>query len=350
MLVVWGAVAAFSVSQIYLARTALGHPPPLGPLLVLEVPVWAFWALLTVPMVMLARRFPLDGPRIVGQVLVHVVAGIATGVASVAFQTLWYQAFNPYPLLGTPGASWFWQYFRQYFVVGVMIYWAAIGVYHAFTNYMRRREREMEASRARAQLTAARLSALRMQLHPHFLFNTLNSASALLEDQPAEARRVLAQLADLLRASLRTDGRHVIRLEDEIGFLRRYLDIERIRFGDRLGVTMRIQPETRRAAIPSFLFQPLVENAIRHGLARREEGGRMWISAERMNGSLVLHVMDNGPGLSRQPVREGIGLANTRRRLEELYGSDQSLALREGPDGGLDVCVEIPFRVLRADQ
>lgn len=343
---VWTAVAAFSVTQIYIARAALGHPPPLAPLLLLEVPVWAFWALLTVPIVIFARRTPLDGPRIGRNLTAHAAVAIAVGVVSVAFQMLWYQAFNPYPMSGGSVTTWFWQYFRQYFVVGVMIYWAAVGAYHAFTNYFLYRERELEASRAKAQLTEARLSALKMQLHPHFLFNTLNSVSALLEDDPADARRVLAGLADLLRASLRTDARHVIPLEDEVDFLRRYLEIERIRFGDRLDVTMRIEPDTRRAGIPSFLFQPLVENAIRHGIASREDGGRMWISSERRNGSLVLHVADDGPGLSRKPVREGIGLANTRRRLGELYGADQALALRERPQGGLDVRVEIPFRTL----
>ena len=341
----WAAVALFSVTQIYVARAALGHPPPLAPLLLLELPVWLFWALVSVPIVMLARRVPLDRTRVARSVILHALAAIAIAVAAVGFQMLWYQAFNPYPMTGSSVYTWFWQYFRQYFVVGFMIYWAALGVYHAFTNYFLFRERELEASRAKAQLTEARLAALKMQLHPHFLFNTLNSVSALLERQPGEARKVLAQLADLLRASLRADARHVITLEDEIDFLRRYLEIERIRFGDRMEVTTRIEPATHRACVPSFLFQPLVENAIRHGIARREAEGRMWISAERVDGSLVIHVMDNGPGVAR-PSAEGIGLANTRRRLAELYGGDHALSLSPRPGGGLDVRVEIPFRVM----
>lgn len=340
---VWTAIAVFSVSQIYVARAALGHPPPLAPLLVLELPVWAFWALVTVPVVMLARRFPLDRTRVTGSVLLHGTVAIAIALVSVAFQTLWYQAFNPYPLGGASVAVWFWQYFRQYFIVGFVIYWAVVGVYHAFSNYFRYRERELEASRAKAQLSEARLQTLRMQLHPHFLFNALNSISALLEEQPGEARRVIAHLADLLRASLRADALHVVPLEDEIDFVRRYLDIEQIRFGDRLNVTLRVDPATRRAAIPSFLFQPLVENAIRHGLARVESDARLWVSAERLDGSLVIHVMDNGPGMTRL-AREGIGLANTRRRLRELYGAEQSLSLSTRAGGGTDVRVEIPFR------
>lgn len=345
---VWASVALFSVAQIYIARTALGHPPPIVPLLVLELPVWAFWALLTVPIVMLARRFPLDRRRVARSVVLHACAATAVAVASVAFLTLWYQAFNPYPLTGASVSAWFWQYFRQHFIVGFMIYWAALGVYHAFTNYFLYRERELETSRARAQLTEARLQALKMQLHPHFLFNTLNSVSALVEEQPDVARRVIAELASLLRASLRTDGLHVVPLEDEMSFLERYLTIERIRFGNRLEVAVHIEPDARRAAVPSFVLQPLVENAIRHGIARRENGGHMWISAERVNGCLLIHVMDDGPGVPRQPVREGIGLANTRRRLGELYGTEQSLALCERPGGGLDVRVEIPYRVLEA--
>jgi signal transduction histidine kinase len=345
---VWTAVALFSVAQIYVARAALGHPPPLVPLLVLEVPVWLWWALITVPIVMLARRFPLDRTRLARSVVVHAPAAVVTAILVVAFQTLWYQAFNPYPLGGSSVAPWFWQYFRQYFIVGFMVYWAVVGVYHAFTNYFRYRERELEASRARTQLTEARLHALRMQLHPHFLFNTLNTVSALLADQPGEARRVIAQLGDLLRASLRTDALHLIPLEDEIAFLREYLDIEQIRFGDRLEVSLRVAPETLRAAVPSFLLQPLVENAIRHGIAPRDTAGRMWVSAERVNGSLVLHVMDNGPGVPARPVTEGIGLANTRRRLDELYGAEQMLSLSARPGGGLDVRVELPFRQLPA--
>ncbi len=336
------------MAQIYVARMALGHPPPLIPLLVLELPVWAFWALLTVPIVMLARRFPLDRTRVGRSVLLHALTAIVVAIVAVTFQMLWYQAFNPYPVGGSSVATWFWEYFRRYFVVGFMIYWAAVGVYHAFANYFRYREREVAASRATAQLTEARLRALKMQLHPHFLFNTLNSVSALIDDQPGDARRVLAQLAELLRASLRADARHIITLEDELEFLQRYLDIERLRFGERLDVTLGIDPATRRAGVPSFLFQPLVENAIRHGVARRETDGRIWLSSEWANGSLVLDVMDNGPGLPPRPVREGIGLRNTRRRLAELYGTDHALSLRPRPGGGLHVRVAIPYRVLEA--
>lgn len=344
----WAAVALFSIAQIYVARWALGHPPPLLPLLVLELPIWFFWGLITVPVVMLARRFPLDRSRVIGSTLLHVPAAITIAVTAVTFQMLWYQAFNPYPMGGSSVATWFWQYFRQYFVVGFMIYWATLGVYHAFANYLLSRRRELEAAQAKEQLSQARLQALKMQLHPHFLFNALNSISALLEDQPREARRMIAQLGQLLRESLRTDVLHVVSLEDEISFLRRYLDIEQIRFGDRLSVEMRIDPETLRAAVPSFLLQPLVENAIRHGIARREDAGQMWVSTQQLNGSLVIHVLDNGPGMPAEPAAQGIGLENTRRRLGELYGIEQALTLCSRPGGGLDVRVEIPFRLVGA--
>jgi LytS/YehU family sensor histidine kinase len=159
---------------------------------------------------------------------------------------------------------------------------------------------------------------------------------------------MIAQLSDLLRESLRTDVLHVVALEDEIRFLQRYLDIEQVRFGDRLTVSLHIEPDTLRAAVPSFLFQPLVENAIGHGIAQRESGGHMWVSAQRLDGSLVIHVLDNGPGMPSKPARHGIGLANTRRRLEELYGAEQALALSARPGGGLDVRVQIPFRIASA--
>lgn len=345
---IWALVAFFSVAQIYLARAALGDAPPLVALLVLEVPVWAFWAVVTLPIVLVTRRFPLNRARVLTSVSVHVPMGIVTAVAAVTFQMLWYQAFNPYPFEGT-GASIFWEYFRRYFLFGVVVYWAVVGVYHAFTHYVLYRERELEASRAKAQLTEARLNALKLQIHPHFLFNTLNSVSAMLEREPRAARRVLAQLADLLRASLRSEARHVTALEDEIGFIERYLDIERIRFEDRLDVSIDVDPVATRAAVPSFLLQPLVENAVRHGIAKRDEAGQLRISAERSNGALVLHVVDDGPGMSGHAVQEGVGLGNTRRRLNELYGDEYGLTFMAGPRGGFDVRVEIPYRVLETD-
>lgn len=346
---VWSSVGLFSVAQIYIAQSGLGHPPPVLPLLVLEVPIWAFWACATIPIVMLARRAPLNRIRVLPSLSIHVFAAIGVALCSVGFQMLWYQAFNPYPVAGSSVAPWFWHYFRRYFVVGFMVYWAIVGVYHAFTHYFLYQERELEASRTKAELTEARLNALKMQLHPHFLFNSLNSVSALIERQPREARRVLAQLADLLRASLRSEARHVIPLEDEMEFLDRYLNIERIRFRQRLVTCTDMDPVARRAGVPSFLLQPLVENAIRHGISRREHGGRLEISARRRNGSLVLHVTDNGPGL-QGPIREGVGIGNTRRRLNELFGADHALTFSDRPEGGLDVRVEIPFRLLGEDR
>lgn len=339
----WAAVAAVSVAQIYIARAALGEPPPLAPLLALELPVWFWWVLLTVPIVMLSRRFPLDRSRIFASVVVHGLTAIVVAVSAVTFQMLWYQAFNPYPLGGSSVSTWFWQYFRQYFVVGFMIYWATVGVYHAFTNYVLFRQREIEAARAKEQLGEARLQALRMQLHPHFLFNTLNSIAALLETEPARARMMIAQLADLLRAPLRRDLPNAVPLRDEIRLVEQYLEIEQVRFGSRLAVHMQIESDTRPACVPTFLFQPLVENAIRHGIAHQECGGSIWISATRVNGTLVIHVQDDGPGMRIPPV-EGVGLGNTRRRLEEMYGRDQSLEFCRRPGGGLDVRVEFPFR------
>lgn len=345
---VWGAMALFSMGQIYVSRAALGEPPPLAPLAILEVPVWAFWALLTVPVVMFVRRFPLDRERAVGRIAIHGLAAIIVAVVAVAFYTLWYQGFNPYPLTSPSVEAWFWHFFRQQFIVGFMIYWAVIGVYHAFTNYFLYRMRELEASQAKAQLSEARLLALEMQLHPHFLFNTLNSISALVEEQPSEARRFIARLADLLRASLRSEATHVIPLEEEIEFVERYLEIEKMRFQDRLEVDVDVDPEVRGAEVPSFILQPLVENAIRHGIGRRERGGRLWLSAERRDGALVLSVRDDGVGMAEAAVREGIGLSNTRSRLRELYGHRQSLVLAEASEGGVEVHVEIPYRETRA--
>jgi LytS/YehU family sensor histidine kinase len=194
------------------------------------------------------------------------------------------------------------------------------------------------------RLAEAKLQALQMQLNPHFLFNTLHSISALMHRDVEAADRMIVLLSDLLRRALDGTKEHEVPLAQELDLLDRYLEIERTRFGDRLSVEVDIAPETLTARVPNLILQPLVENAIKHGIERVAGPRKIQLQAQRRAGRLILAVSDDGAGLATGgAVREGIGLSNTRARLQELYGQDQQLALTARAGGGLTVTLELPF-------
>jgi signal transduction histidine kinase len=213
------------------------------------------------------------------------------------------------------------------------------------------RERSLKAEAAAHQ---AQLEALRYQINPHFLFNSLNAVSTLVtERRNDEAARMLSRVSDFLRLTLTTPVRDEVALADEIDYVRQYLDIERVRFGDRLRMEVDVAADTWEAAVPSFVLQPLIENAIRHAIAPREAGGTIVIEAKRAGDTLRIAIIDDGPGVHTDSRTNGngsgrIGLANTRDRLRELYGANGRLELTNGNDGGTRATVEIPFR--RQDQ
>ena len=201
----------------------------------------------------------------------------------------------------------------------------------------------------RGESTTAQLQALKMQLQPHFLFNALNSISSLIDEEPAVAVKMVARLGDFLRLTLYNSGRDEISLREEIEFLRAYLEIQMIRFDDRLTVEIEVPPELSEARVPNLILQPLVENAIRHGISRLTDRGVIKIRAARLNGTLKLDVEDNGPGMSevrRVPeTGPGVGLLNTKARLANIYGEGQHLELTNLPARGLRVSIDIPFRI-----
>jgi sensor histidine kinase YesM len=222
-----------------------------------------------------------------------------------------------------------------------------IGLSHGIDFYRRYRERELRASQLETRLAQAQLDALKMQLHPHFLFNTLNSISVLMADDVKAARRMLTRLSELLRASLENVGADEVLLKEELEFLKNYLEIEQTRFQDRLTVRMKVEPAVLDARVPNLILQPLVENAIRHGIAPRAHPGLIEIRAQRLNGMVQLQVLDNGAGLGSatpQNVLKGIGLSNIQARLKQYYGSDHRFEMREANGGGLEVTIAIPFR------
>ncbi len=223
-------------------------------------------------------------------------------------------------------------------------------VAHALQYYRGLREGEARAGKLAAQLAQAQLAALKMQIHPHFLFNTLNSISALLHKDIEVADRMIARLGDFLRLTLQRSDAQTVDFEQELDFLKCYLDIEHTRFEDRLIVEIEVEPQALDVMVPNLILQPIVENAIRHGLARQTIPGRITIRAFQKNGRLIMQVQDNGPGLrtnhnGERPPSGGIGLSNTRARLEQFYGEDFRLEILEiaNSEGhGVIVTVDIP--------
>jgi two-component sensor histidine kinase len=226
------------------------------------------------------------------------------------------------------------------------IFWGLVGVAHALRFYERATVRERREAELEARLAHARLQALRMQLNPHFLFNTLNSIASLVHEQP-QAEQMIEALSDLLRLTLNASDRQEVTLREELHFLERYLLIEQIRFGARLNVEKQIDVSALDASVPILILQPLVENAVKHGIQSQIAPGVIRVTAERAGKTLVLQVKDNGRGLaatSKGLLKEGVGLSNTRSRLKELYGGRASLELKPGKAGGFAAEIQIPWR------
>ncbi|PAP78025.1 sensor histidine kinase [Rubrivirga marina] len=317
---------------------------------------YGIWALITPAVFWLARRYPAERGAWAGRLVAQVGLGV---VVALGIELLTRNVLRGL-LLGPPEPGREWTlgaaFSQLWFLDELIIFLAVLAVGYARATLYRLREREAEATRLLAertqlegQLSEARLSALRMQLNPHFLFNTLNAVSALVERDPAGVRTMIARLSSLLRRVLDDDGSAEVPLRDELAFIRDYLDVQRVRFQDRLEIEESIAPETVDALVPPLLLQPLVENAIGHGVRRIEEGvGTIRLAARVDDGRLRLSVEDNGPGLDggdgQAGSAGGVGLRNTRERLHALYGDDAELALRDRPDRGVVAEVVLPFR------
>lgn len=349
---VWG--GAFAAYTVFIILTSLqnavfaarsGTPIHWHDLLVHRALEEYSCALFVPALFWLVHRFPIDRRHWLsnGSVLLS---------ASVVFVVAKYALLRPTALLVLPGPTDSLETLLLSNIVSVLFdFWGVIGVAHAFEYYQRARERERAALRLRAQLSRAQLDALQSQLHPHFLFNTLHAASTLMHRDVDGADAMLTQLADLLRATLRHPGTHEIPLHEEMALLDRYVSIMRARFQDRLTVQCDVAPDAAHALVPLFLLQPLVENALEHGIARRAGAGRLELAASRRGDRLRLSVADDGPGMSPTPAPDGgVGLGNTRARLEELYGDAQRLTLEPASaSGGTRVVIEMPFRVRAGD-
>jgi two-component system LytT family sensor kinase len=350
----WQILGCLDVAWFVLISAAKGDAVVWGKLIQANLPFWVFVGLFTPPVVWLARRFPWEEGKRRRAILVH-AAGIVvfTVLHTVTFQ-LWYFLFqNPKPFDAKMFIAAIPKMVASIMDRGIMFYLIITGGTWLVETYTRYREREretavlvLERAQLRASLSEAKLEVLRMQLQPHFLFNTLHAISTLvLKGDARAADQMLAQLSRFLRLTLESAQMQTVSLALELEFLDAYLRIQKVRFGDRLTVQNEVEEEVLVAAVPSLILQPLVENSIQHGIGQSPDGETITVRARRRGDAVLLEVEDDGLGLQEDPMSgKGIGLRNIRERLVQLYPGAHSFSLSAAPRGGTLASVDIPFR------
>jgi len=332
----WTGLALFLGLSSSLAYMAVGNPPRWSltiRMALAEVYVWGALA----PLVMrLARAFPFTRATLRRSLPVHVAASVVISLLKLTVDQAIRRA-----LFG----------FRQYVLItslapNVLFYWGIVAAAHGLGYYRASKERELRASQLEGRLAQARLQLLQMQLHPHFLFNTLNTISELVHEDPETADRMISGLSDLLREALAARSVQEVPLRRELALLERYLEIQRARFGDRLHLEIDVEPQALDAFVPHLVLQPIVENAIRHGIGSQAKRGRISIGGKVTGERLQLDVEDDGRGLQHPDadVNEGVGLSNTRERLRALYGEAARLTMRDRANGGVILTIVVPLR------
>ncbi|MBK8725470.1 MAG: histidine kinase [Holophagaceae bacterium] len=306
------------------------------------------WGVSGLGILALAKRWPFERfawsewrvllIHLIGSVVIALLGLVVVWAIAILFSEPSYRS----KVMEMPFKA-FRRFFSIYYHVNLILMWAVLGAFHGFRIHRRLQEQELEASQLGTRLAQAQNQALRMQLQPHFLFNTLNSISALIHSDPESADRMLSRLADLLRLTLESGVAQEVTLRQELAFSRGYLAIERIRFEDRLRVDEEIEPDCLEARVPSFLLQPLVENAIKHGVADLARPSRIQIRARKDGDALVLEVEDDGRGF--EPGRRGIGTGTTVERLQLLYKDRQSFSLVTESGKGTLARIRLPWQV-----
>ena len=332
----WFFLALLFTPQTYLSNLRAPTPLTWAQAFVSTLILFQVWAVLTPPLLWLGGRFPLERKRLLRNLGIYLLlSGPVALTHIVLLQSVigllltWSRSYvPPVPipaLIVGLGAT------------DIMVYWGIVAVSQAVNYFRKYQEREF-------RLAQAQLQALRMQLHPHFLFNTLNAIAELVYSDPKAADRCILSISELLRFSLESHRTQEVALKEEIDFLEKYLAIQKILMRDRLRVRLNIEPETLDASIPNMLLQPLVENAIRHGISPRPEGGNVEVYARRLDGKLYVEITDDGLGMHEQQDGNGVGLINTRERLKHLYGHAQDFNLSSFPGRGVTIRISLPFR------
>jgi two-component system LytT family sensor kinase len=327
---------------------------------------WLVYAVLTPPIFALSRRWPIARPHVARRALLHLLFALLFCVAwatlGKVLQFLLALTFTPaevHTRMTAAGAQFWpkmmWDLIGWIFVTlpfGVVVYLSIAGIAHAIRYFFEANDREIQLARLSEQLASTRLAALQAQLNPHFLFNSLNTIAVLVRDgENRSATRVVEQLSDVLRSTLSRTKSNEVTLEDEVALVRQYLAVEEARFSDRLRPVLDIDPATLTAAVPSFALQHLVENALRHGIAKRTDAGRVAVTARRVGNDLELSVEDDGAGLPAPfAAAPGHGLENTRERLRTMYGDRASLSVTPATVGqGTVARLRIPYHELALD-
>ncbi len=346
--IIWSAIGLFNATQTVFVMHSEGMHHAWTKLFLTQFLEWLPWALATPFIFRLRRRYPLVKLRPLSTWLRHLGACIAIGFAFSAWSAALVKIFNPWADAPNPG-----RYlhllsmsFYNGLLATVILYATVLVVSYLLTTSERLAQQQTETARLSEQLVTAQLNALRRQIEPHFLFNTLNSIAGLIREQRDDAAiTTIVELSDFLRRVLVDSNRQEVPLAEELEFTRKYLDIQKVRFVDRLECTVAVPTELLPAQVPMLILQPIVENAIKHGIAKRAQGGAIRILASRSNGILTLSVYNDGPSLnSSGPIHSGIGISNMRTRLQTLYGEAFAFDLKNHAPGGVEVSVSLPFK------
>ena len=329
----WTVLAVVFAVSSSLTYALTYQPPQWERTFALALTEWYAWAALTPLVAWLAMRLRLRRGVWVRRAILLAAIGLPMAMFKVSLTRMARSVagVSEYFLLSNLATHYF-------------IYWGIIAMVHVASYYRGERERELRASHAEARLADARLQLLRMQLHPHFLFNTLNTIAELVHENPATAERMITGLSGLLRETLDSGGVDLVPLERELALTSRYLEIQRCRFGDRLTTRIEAPQDAGQGLVPIFLLQPLVENALKHGIGAHRSAGTVSVRASRERDRLVIHIEDDGTGFDPVAIRDGIGLSNTRARLLAVYGSDHHFGVTRRDTGGTRVELNMPFR------
>ena len=345
---IWSAGALFDASQtVFVIHTEHKHPPPLLPLFTIELVSWLPWLLATPLVIRLARRHPMVRGISLRTVFLHLAAFAAISVVNESWYTWLQVAFNPYGEQQWPRFADTWTLSFIFQVLTFVIVYALIVTLTFVVDARESVVRQVaESARLNEELSQAQLAALRRQMEPHFVYNALNSIAGLVRDHMNDAAvSMIVGLSEFLRRSSEDSHRPQVALQEEVEYLQRYLDIQKVRFGDRLRVSVDIPGELLGALVPNLLLQPLVENAIKHGISKRVAGGTVRVAGARQGAHLCLRVYNDGSSLpvDWEAAQTGVGLRNLRTRLRILHGSESDLQLKHADPAGVEVVVKLPF-------
>ena len=347
MAMVWLAVGVISATQVVVGMAALGRQLNWVSLFFTTAAAWLIWVVATPVILSLSRRFPLGRAGDWRNLPVHLAAALAISFVRIAWAGALEWAINPLALPHPTYRAMFLTMVYMQFHTGLIIYGATVAIDNIIDSIRSLARSEAESARLAGELSKAQLEALRRQMEPHFLFNTLNGISGLVREKQNDAAvEMIAGLSCLLRRVLEDSGRQLVPLAEEVSFLESYIDLQSMRLGDRLKVTLDIPIELYAALVPQLLLQPLVENAIVHGIGKLVEGGQIRVTARESKGTLSIYLYNDGPALSLKNAGEriGVGLSNTRGRLVSLYGAESSVELRNWDESGVEATIKVPYR------